>query len=497
MRRSPNILLFVTDQQRADTMPLEAPPVLRTPHLHWLSERSTRFSNAFCTSPICTPARGSILTGRYPHETGVVANYAAGSHDMAVPDDVPFLADYLKEAGYVCGYSGKWHLPTGSDRRGFTDFAERLTHWDVDSEDTDEAVAFGRRVGVEMGPAYTTYLNDAPDAPQRGGATKLPLAFHPATLMAQRAAAFLRRMADASDPFCLVYSCIEPHPLGRVYNISPCPFDRMYDPAQMPLPASRRDPGAPAIVRRRNYHGLLPTDDYTDSELQALTAGYFGAVSYVDHLLGILLEALLSTDQFDDTLVVFTSDHGEMMGHHRMLKKGPVMFDDLVRIPLLIKPPRAGAPRAEQGLVSHMDLVPTALSYAGLPAPAALAGLDLRPCIEGGAAPARAGVSIQYHSTAWGDAGWPLRAWRTRDWKFVDARDGDDELYNLRDDPGELRNLAGDPTYADVEDELRAALYGAGAAVADPWPDVPMPDAPRQRHAGRWAELSARMATDR
>ena len=498
MAQPPNILLVLTDQQRADTMPGEAPPVLRTPHLHWLAERGTTFRNAFCTSPLCTPARCSILTGLYPHTTGVVANYLPEDRRMPVPEDVQLLADYLRPAGYACGYSGKWHLPTGDDRRGFSDFVERLTQWDVDSADTDDALHFGRGIGVDLGNTYTTYLNRAEhDAPQAGGATKLPLAFHPSTLMAQRAAAFVRRMADDPRPFCLVYSCIEPHPLGTVYNISPCPFDRMYDAAQMPLPATRRDAHAPLVVRNRNYKGLLPTDDYGDEELQAMAAGYFGAVSYVDHLLGILLEALLSTDQFDDTLIIFTSDHGEMLGHHRMLKKGPVMFDDMVRVPLLVKAPRFSTPREEAGLVSHVDLVPTALSYAGLTPPAELPGLDLRGCIEGAANPTYTGLPMEYHSVKWGDAGWPLRAWRTQDWKYVEAPGGDDELYHLSEDPGETLNLAADPEYAAVEQRLRKALYAWTRDSGDPWPEVPLPERPLEAPCGRWDELAAQAETDK
>ena len=494
MQQRPNILLVITDQQRADTMPGEAPPALRTPHLHWLAERGTTFRNAFCTSPICTPARCSILTGLYPHTTGVVANYQPEDPGMSVPEEARMLADYLRPEGYACGYSGKWHLPTGDDRRGFSDFVERLTQWDVDSEDTDDALQFGRRVGVELGDTYTTYLNPAEhNAPQTGGATKLPLAFHPSTLMAQRAASFVRRMADDPRPFCLVYSCIEPHPLGTIYNISPCPFDRMYAPAQMPLPVTRRDARAPLIVRSRNYKGLLPTDDYSDAELQAMTAGYFGAVSYVDHLLGILLEALLSTNQFDDTLILFTSDHGEMLGHHRMLKKGPVMFDDMVRVPLLAKAPNVCESSEEGGLVSHVDLVPTALSYAGLTPPANLPGLDLRGCIEGSKGPPCTGLPMEYHSTTWGDAAWPLRAWRTRDWKYVEAPGGDDELYHLTEDPGETRNLASDPKCAVVRHGLRDDLHAWVRGSADPWPEVPLPEHPREVPPGRWDELATQL----
>ena len=489
----PNVLLVISDQQRADTMPGETRVPAHIPHLTWLAERGATFERAYCASPLCTPARASILTGLFPHTTGVVANYDTGVSGYAVPDETRLIADYLAPAGYACGYSGKWHLPTGNDRRGFRDFVARLTKWDVDDEGSDEAVGFARKLGIDIGDTYTKYLDTGARLPTGGGATRLPLAFHPSTLMAQRAAEFVRRMADDDRPFLLVYSCIEPHPLGMEFNISPCPFDRMYDPKDMYVPETCRDPGAPRVVGRRNYTGLKPTDDFSDDEIRSKIAGYHGAVSYVDHLLGIILEALISTDQMDDTLVIFTSDHGEMLADHRMLKKGPVMFEEMIRIPFLVVPPaeaRSGTVRSSR-MVSHVDLVPTILGFCGVEAPSALPGCDISGLIAGQDRPVRDGLAVEYHSVHWGGTPWPLRAWCTEECKYVETVGGDDELYHLIPDPRETDNLAGLPAAEDRKRVMKQALDSWVRRSGDPWPEVPVPDKIEETRPGPWADLAA------
>jgi len=485
MNNRPNIVMFVTDQQRADTLPGRSPVDVHAPHAAWLMQHGITYDRAYCTAPICTPARTSLMTGRYPHETGVVANYQHTPRNLSLPEDVPTVAQYLGEAGYRCAYTGKWHIPTWGKRPGFDDHVTRLTHWDIDDVTEDDAITFGNKVGVDVGAHYTAYLRgDASPSTTDGGQTKLPLAFHPSTQQALEAAAYIRRMAQQDEPYLLVYSCIEPHPLGLEYNISPAPFDRMYDPGAMPLPTTRRDPNAPQIVRKRDYKGLVPTDHFSDDQLREMVAGYYGAVSYVDHLMGLLLEALIATDQFDNTMFIFTSDHGEMLGDHRMLKKGPVMFEELARIPLVIKPP-APAPGSRDGqtsssLVSHVDLLPTMLAVAGLESD--LPGHDLF-----GDAPSYDGIALEYHSTTWGQPAWPLRAWVTDEWKYVETVGGDDELYNLKDDPNETRNLI--HTHETPRRAMQDALRAWQREHNDEWPDVAQPAHALPAPTGEWARL--------
>jgi uncharacterized sulfatase len=212
-------------------------------------------------------------------------------------------------------------------------------------------------------------------------------------------------------------------------------------------------------------------------------------VSYVDHLLGIILEALIDTDQLDDTLFVYTSDHGEMLGSHGLVRKGAVLYDELVNIPFLVRPPGGpGGPRQTRRVVSHVDLVPTVLDWCGAEAPGDVQGASIRGLVEGGDMPVHDGVALEYHSSNWGERPAPLRGWRTEDWKYVETLGGDDELYDLRADPLEARNLIGDPAARDARERMRRALHDWLERTGDRWPNVPIPEreVPKEP-GGPWA----------
>ncbi len=471
----PNIVLCISDQQRADTMPGNRRAAIRTPHLDWLAERSTLFRRAYCTTPMCSPTRSSILTGLYPHATGLVANHQERdiSRDIGLRPQVPVLADYLKESGYVCAYTGKWHLGTGGDRRSFTDFRTRAGIHDVDDPAQNDMLQFTRKVGIEIGGKLKGNDLDKSryDPRTRVGTSLLPLAFHRSARDAAQAGLFIRQMRQRDEPFALVYSCYEPHPPFAC----PAPFDAMYNPDDMPLPDNRDDTGAYDLMRGRYDRQLMPTTAFDEADLRHMWAHYCGAVSYVDHCLGLVLEALIDTDQFDNTLFVFTSDHGEMLGSHGMLLKGSVLFEELMRIPLLVRSPgRTPGGRVSDQLVSHVDLMPTMLSRCGIEPPGDLHGVDIGGLLQGGDDRVRQGLAFEFHSSNWGERPTPLRGWRTEQWKYIESIDGAEELYDLEADPGETRNLVDEagtqPARSRVRSELRAWIEDSG----DSWPVVPI-----------------------
>ena len=475
MSKRPNVVLCISDQQRADTMPGDRQVPVSTPHLDWLAERGTLFRRAFCTTPMCSPARSSILTGLYPHATGLVANHQEReiSREISLSPQVRILADYLQEAGYACAYTGKWHLGTGGDRRGFTDFATRAGIHDVDGPEQNGMLRFAGEAGFELGGKLTGNDVDRSTYDDRTqvGTSLLPLAFHPSARDAAQAGQFIRRMRDRDQPFALVYSCHEPHPSF----VCPAPFAGMYDPAAMPLPENRGDRSAYRLMQQRNDWQLRPTRNFDEGDLRRMWAYYAGAVSYVDHCLGLLLEALVDTDQFDDTLFIFTSDHGEMLGSHGMLMKGSVLFDELMRVPLLIRPPGNGmGGKVNDCLVSHADLVPTVLSGCGVDAPEGLHGVDISALVGAGRESVREGLAFQFYSSNWGERPTPLRGWRTERWKYVESPSGGEEFYDLLEDPGETRNRIDDSEAGASIAAMRASLRAWTEAAGDPWPSVPI-----------------------
>jgi len=468
--------LFISDQQRADTMPgIRAAPV-RTPHLEWLSERGTLFQRAYCTTPMCSPARASLLAGLFPHTTGMVANHQARpiSDEMHLAGDVRVLADMLKPSGYACAYTGKWHLGTGADRRGFSDFVTRSGDHDVDAPEQNDILQFARKIGVTLGGKQFGRDVDpeAYDRRTQAGAALLPLAFHPSMRDVQQAVRFIRQMESEDRPFLLAYSCHEPHPPF----IAPRPFSGTVDAAAMPLPATRRDPGGARVMRDRIDWQLRSAAPFSDDDLRAMWAAYYEAIAYVDHLLGTLLESLIDTDQFDNTLILFTSDHGEMLGSHGMLAKGAAFYEELVNVPLLIRAPGRGKSCETTRLVSHVDLVPTILRWCGAGVPDALHGSDIRSLVEGGQDAVHDGVAFEFHSSNWGEQPCPLRGWRTERWKYVEAIEGPVELYDLSHDPEEIHNLAAHRGSAETLEAMRTALRNWQKETGDRWPEVPVPD---------------------
>ena len=477
--KKPNVVLIISDQQRSDTIPGAGQNPIRTPHLEWLLESSICFDRAYCTTPMCSPARSSILTGLYPHATGMVANYQERpiSNEIRLFPGVKVLADYLQPLDYICAYTGKWHLGTGGDRRGFTDLVTRagIHDYDVGHPEQNDMLRFAGKIGVGLGGKLKGNDVDKSDYDQRTkvGSSLLPMAFHRSMRDAVQAATFIRDQTTEERPFALVYSCYEPHPPFAC----PRPFDSMYDPDDMVLPATRRSRTGADVLHDRNDWQLQSADEFSDTDLQGMWAGYCGAVSYVDHLVGTILEALIDTDQLDDTLLIFTSDHGEMLGSHGLLFKGSVLFEELVNIPLIVRPPGGLADdRRTQELVSHVDLVPTIVGWCAGSAPGEIQGKDIRDLCEGGDSPVRDGLALEFHSSNWGETPNPLRGWRTADWKYIATIDGGDELYDLTADPLETHNLI-DDSAADIDRRrLGAELEEWLASVPDSWPVVPRPE---------------------
>ena len=475
----PNVLLIISDQQRYDTLGCAGQTRISTPNIDRLAENGMFFENAFCTSPICTPSRTSILSGLYPHTHGQVANHQCrpGCDQMLLSKDVKLIADYLKPEGYRCGYAGKWHLGTGYDRRGFSDLKAAHFNFDVDNPNQNEILVQAKKLGIDITGSHQGGIEPVPDKFIKRisyGPSLLGLADHPASLMCDRSVEFVNRANEQESPFMLVWSTHEPHPPFTC----PEPFFSMYDPEDMVLPESRRDEDTAAYLIERRLGGHLPLVSHlSDDELRLMWTGYFGSVSFVDFLVGRLVSALHQNNLFDNTLIIFTSDHGDLTGSHGLNRKGAAMFEELVHVPCVIHPPRREVNSGSCAeLISQVDFMPTILEYCGVDVPDGLHGTSISSLIEGKSGPVREGVSAEYHSGGWAeDPLVPLRMWRTREAKYVESQRGDSEYYDLANDPQERHNLIDVPDAQIQIDEMKSALYRWLASTGDTWPEVARP----------------------
>jgi arylsulfatase len=473
MTRPMNILFLWSDQQRPDTLGVYGNSRIRTPHLDRLGETGALFEQAYCPQPVCSPTRASALTGLYPHTHGV------RRCNVVLSPTVPTLAELLHAQGYAGGYVGKWHLGFElRPQRGFDDF------WG-----STEDLYTHHHAGAEEGTsAYYKFLTERGYVPQDKGrlgypvfnretAARLPEDVGKPAFMAQECIRFLE--ANRDRPFILSANFLEPHfPFFG-------PFDHMYDPDQIELPASWYGELESTVPRhyqllRREYATKNPYVKSNDEwGWRELTARYWGLCSLVDKYAGRILQRLDELGLAENTIVVYTSDHGDMMGQLRMVTKS-VQYEGATRVPFLLRVPGL-APRRITTSVSLVDLTPTLLDLVGLSVPEYMQGRSLAPLLrEGdgalGRPPDEDEVVIEWNEWDGIDQVWnpvhgvadaseqqppsiDARTIRRGCWKMSLYATGEAELYDLQADPEETHNALRDggvsTVVADLYERLR------------------------------------------
>jgi arylsulfatase A-like enzyme len=498
--RPKNVLFLWTDQHRPDTIGAYGNALIRTPHLDRLAATGTLFEQAYCAQPVCSPSRGSVLTGLYPHAHGVTGN------SMKLPPQATTIAERLRPHGYACGYVGKWHL--GREhcaQRGFEDFWRSTENYGFGYEPGDPDPK--GLSDYEQSLVARGHLAAGPDGELkpigRPAAAQMPEAAGKPAFQAAECGRFLETYKDR--PFLLMCNFLDPH--GPNHS----PFDAMYDPDTIPLPDSwyrELEETVPLRYRMRRRHterldvrwekwapGNLSGND--ERHWRELAARYWGQVSLVDKYVGQILSRLDELGLAEDTIVVYSTDHGDMMGEHRLLNKG-LNYEGAARVPLLIRAPGL-APRRVATPVSQVGVVSTLLDLLGLPVPPGLHGESLVPLMAGGdAGPDEAEVAVEWNGydsyppefsrpgPLTGDEAMDrlLRAVDARTirrgrWKLTVHTSGEHELYDLRDDPGETHNALYDAganrTVVDLYGRLLAWQRRTGDALALPDPTASTP----------------------
>ncbi len=462
-----NVLLLLTDQERYDLADPNGLPV-ETPATDRLREEGRRFERAYTPIGICTSARASLLTGLYPHNHGLLNNcHEPDAVRPNLPAGLSTFGDLLADAGYDNSYVGKWHV--GRDQRP-ADFGFRYTAGDASAfgHDDPEFHAFQRRMGVD------------PDAVEVEDATRIDygdrnlllagtLPIPPeATLPAYVADVTIDALsahADADGPFLHRADFHGPH---HPYLV-PEPYASMYDPDEIePWPNFHDDlvdkPGA-----HREYLRYRGVDELGWDEWADLIAKYFGLATMIEEQIARVLDAVDDLGLTDDLTVVRTADHGDLTGAHRGFNKGPMMYEEVYRIPLTVRSPGLTDPgTTTDAFVRLHDLMPTFLDLADVPIPSGLDARSLVPVLDGdGPDDWPESVFVEYHGDEFGL--YTQRMVRTERYKLVYNGPDVNELYDLRDDPAELDNRIDDPAYADGREELTAILIDWMERTDDDW----------------------------
>lgn len=390
----PNILWICTDQQRSDTIARLGNPHIRTPSLDRLAERGTAFRRAYTQSPICTPARASMLTGRYPAAHGVYRNGNAffPAHEI-------LITRMLADAGYDCGLIGKLHLSAAREYERRPDDGYRVFRWSHHpTPDAAHGSAYEDWLRSEKGVDPLELFAHPPGFCGPG----VPAALHQTTWCGEMARRFIAERRDG--PWLLSVNFFDPHP---PFDAPPEYLERV-DPSALPGPLWR-DSDAVRWTDFRNVdqQQVVPFDptgrhvagnvsaataggaDFASSvplsvDIAAIKANYYAMIELIDKSVGVLLDALAETGQADSTIVIFHSDHGEQLGDHGLLLKGCRFFDGLVRVPMLWAwPGRVRADIQSDALVELVDIAPTLLDAAGLAPSARIQGKSLLPLLQG------------------------------------------------------------------------------------------------------------------
>ncbi len=474
MSRQPNILIFISDQQRTDTMACYGNDWIQSPHMDALSERSFLFENTYVTQAVCTPARGSLMTGLYPHSHGCVVN------NIRLRDETRSIAEMLPDT-YRKAHFGKWHL--GDDvfcQHGFDEWASTEDGRRLRYTKPEPPFSSYHQWLVEQGfePQAKLASGETHFSPKQRAA--LPAECQMGAFVASRSDRFIRE--NTERPWMLVFSTCVPHPPYTG------PHDGLYDPSEIPVgPAFLKYPeGHSRFNRVRAEH--YPTAVVDGEDLREeygwrkLRAQYFGNVKIVDDAVGKLLTALEETGQMEDTIFAFTSDHGEMAGDHAMWEKR-AFYEESARVPLLISVPWLNTGRKRVGGVfGQADLIPTVLDLAGLPLPDELQGQSLAGAFHGESDLEDHIAFMEWNGIGDRNLGNPhinLMAtlpWRTAitgdRWKLNLCAGDQCELFDLNTDPYEQNNLFDDPTHHDRVRDMAARIRLWQHETGD---DAPLP----------------------
>ena len=463
---TPNILWLCTDQQRFDTIRALGNPLIRTPNIDSLVEGGVAFEQAYCQSPVCSPSRASFLTGRYPRTTRCRQN------GQTIPDDEVLVSRMFADAGYRCGLAGKLHLASCSDGKpevrigdGYHDF--RWSHhpqpdWPENAY-TQWLHAKGKTWEEMYAGPSTGYVKEG-----------VPAEFHQTTWCAEMTIDFIR--GNQGRPWFFSFNCFDPH---HAFDPPPEYLER-YDPKEMPLPKHHAaEPASKSTFQQldsvwaHNSPGEFHTGAMTDDDRRQVTAAYYAMCELIDDQVGRILGVLDETGQRDNTLIIFMSDHGEMLGDHGIYFKGPHFYDEAIRVPLVISwSKRFGFGVKVTDFVELVDLVPTLLEASGQSVPERVQGKSLLPLLTGthGTEPHRDSVYCEYYNS-WthGDAYGTML--RTEDAKIVVYHGTDQgELYDLNADPDEFTNLWDSVAHRDLKLTMMKRCFDRSVLSMDPIP---------------------------
>lgn len=481
--KKPNILWICTDQQRYDSIHKFGNEYIQTPHIDSLAENGVAFSQAYTQSPLCSPSRASFLTGRYPRTTRVTK---VGNEYF--PEDEVLVTKLLADEGYSCGLVGKFHLsannmmPEKRVKNDGYDFYKWFNFTHVGQKEHD---AWGDE------NAYLSWLLDKGVSfydhykqNEREGLKELYEGFEDETLhhtawCIEESKQFIQDRKD--EPWLLSLNMFDPHPpfdapkkyrdrILERYNIDEIPLPKWKEGELDHKPSLQK---ADYIKGGQDGVGAA-VSKLTDTEKREYILNYYAMVEMVDEYIGKLIDFLKETGQYEDTIIIFHTDHGEMLGDHGLILKGAYFYEELVHIPFIISSPKLFKKDCtSKALVELVDIAPTLLDILGMDIPYYMQGQSLLPILSGEADPDyhKDSVYCEYYYALETHKGVYATMHYDGQYKLV-VYHGDEpgELYDLKNDPNEFENLWSNPEYEELKAKLVLDSFNRSVRMTDPKP---------------------------
>lgn len=479
--KRPNILLITSDQQHFNTIGAKN-PILKTPNLDRLVKEGTLFNRAYCPNPTCTPSRASIITGKYPSQHG------AWTLGTKLPESRHTVGEDFINAGYKTALVGKAHFQPLASTEEYSSLESYPIMQDLDFWKNYKDNFYGfehieltrnHTTEAHVGQHYAIWLEEKGCKnwrdyfyPPTGNMDKsirfkwpIPEEYHYNTWIAERTSALMEQYNDENKNFFLWASFFDPHPDYFV----PQPWDTMYNPDDIVLPEfdpdeHKNNPPHFQMTQQQNpdfssyyesgffAHGMH-SHRFDKENLKKQTAVYYGMISMMDKYIGKIIDKLDQLGIADNTIVVFTTDHGHFLGQHGLCTKGPFMYEDLIKIPFIVRyPGKVPAAKESDALQSLVDLAPTFLSFAGINIPNEMTGVDQSAVWQGSKDSARNHIICEnhhepttIHQKTYVDKRYKITVYLNQTYG---------ELFDLQNDPGEINNLWNDEKYQQLKTDL-------------------------------------------
>ncbi len=446
-----NVIIMLADQLRADCLGCYDNARIRTPHIDDLARSGTRFAAAFAQHPQCVPSRAALLTGRYPHENGSISNHCAmGEHEVT-------LGEYYKRQGYRSIGVGKLHIYGHHERRGFTETMlcggqqSDATTPDVLREDYKQWLK-ENGYWEDAVKAYAIHGTEEYWRNFRANVNPMPVEAYIDTWVGDRAVEYIEQQSP-DQPFFMFVGFANPH----IPFDAPEPYASMYDPKDVPVPETfpwDLDNKPPQHIGHKRHARKENFEQLDEERLRKVIALYYGSITLVDDQVGKVLSALESHGLAENTVIVFVSDHGELLGHYGMLIKSvdkyPLLYDVGIRVPLIVREPGAEAARVVGQPVELVDLAPTLMECTGLRPTPEMQGESFHAVLRG--------EPWEPKEFVFSETG-AVKSLRNTEYKLVYySGQPYGELYRISEDPSERSNLYDVPDYREVRDHLIRCL---------------------------------------